>query len=56
MFFTHFMVLNVIVGALLGAEDIVSFRPDNCSVTKVEIRDGKNILAYKGDEAQTVVR
>lgn len=56
VFFTHFMVLNVIVGALLGTEDIVSFRPDNCSVTKVEIRDGKNILAYKGDEAQTVVR
>jgi broad specificity phosphatase PhoE len=41
--FTHFMVLNVIVGALRDDERVVTFLPDNASVT---------ILSGFGDELQ----
>ncbi|OUR79232.1 hypothetical protein A9Q83_05210 [Alphaproteobacteria bacterium 46_93_T64] len=55
VFFTHFMVLNVIVGAISGASGIVSFRPDNCAVTKVDVTNGIARLVNKGDEAHTIV-
>jgi len=56
VFFTHFMVLNVIVGALTGTDRIVSFQPDNCAITIVDIENGLPVLRTKGDEAITVVR
>lgn len=56
VFFTHFMVLNVIVGSLTKTEKIVSFRPDNCAITKVELSDRGLELMDKGREAVTVVR
>jgi broad specificity phosphatase PhoE len=34
--FSHFVPLNVVVGAALGQERVVCFRPDNTSVTIVE--------------------
>lgn len=34
--FTHFMVLNAIVGALTANERVVQFLPDNASITSVE--------------------
>jgi len=34
--FTHFMVLNVIVGALRDDERVVNFLPDNASVTTLQ--------------------
>ncbi len=56
IFFTHFMVLNVIVGALTNSEKIVSFRPDNCAITKVGLTGDGLKLLEKGREAVTVVR
>jgi broad specificity phosphatase PhoE len=56
IFFTHFMVLNVIVGALENSEKIVSFRPDNCAITKVGLTEDGLKLLEKGREAVTVVR
>ncbi|WP_169568481.1 histidine phosphatase family protein [Sneathiella limimaris] len=56
VFFSHFMVLNVIVGFLTGSEKIVSFKPDNCAITKVSLADGELDLIDKGREAQTIVR
>lgn len=56
IFFTHFMVLNVIVGALENSEKIVSFRPDNCAITKVSLTEDALKLLEKGREAVTVVR
>ncbi|WP_025898469.1 histidine phosphatase family protein [Sneathiella glossodoripedis] len=56
VFFTHFMVLNVIVGALTKTEKIVSFRPDNCAITIVRLTKEGPILLEKGREATTVVR
>jgi broad specificity phosphatase PhoE len=34
--FAHFVPLNVVVGAALGQDRVVCFRPDNASVTVVE--------------------
>jgi probable phosphoglycerate mutase len=34
--FTHFMVLNAIVGELQGNDRVVCFLPDNASVTRLE--------------------
>ena len=56
VFFTHFMVLNVIVGALSKTEKIVSFRPDNCAITRVTLLGTQLELLDKGREAVTVVR
>ncbi len=56
IFFTHFMVLNVIVSALTQSEKIVSFRPDNCAITKVKLTEEGPLLVDRGREAVTVVR
>lgn len=56
VFFTHFMVLNVIVGAIENSENIVSYRPDNCAILRVSLENGTPILLDKGSEAVTVVR
>jgi broad specificity phosphatase PhoE len=56
IFFTHFMVLNVIVGALSKSEKIVSFKPDNCAITKVKLTEEGPLLVDRGREAVTVVR
>jgi len=40
--FTHFMVLNAIVGALQGHDRVVSFLPDNASVTTLR-REGDDL-------------
>jgi len=53
--FTHFMVLNVIVGAVTSSDKIVSFRPDNASVTELR-REGSGLrLLQLGRELETVV-
>ena len=53
--FTHFLVLNAIVGQLLGREDILCFLPDNASVTHLS-HTGKHLEVVElGPEIQTVV-
>ena len=53
---THFVVINTAVGAALGEERVMSFRPDNCSVTVLETDGERLSLIERGHEAQTVVR
>jgi len=53
--FTHFMVLNAIVGALTAKDQIVRFLPDNASVTTVELKDGSLQLLELGQQLRTVV-
>ena len=54
--FTHYMVLNVVVGMLQGTKNIVSFRPDNCAITKIKVENGSLELLEIGQEAHTIVR
>ncbi len=52
---THFVAINAAVGAALGDDRVVTFRPGNCSQTVLRIgRDGTTV-ARLGDEADTVV-
>lgn len=52
---THFVVLNVAVGAADGDDRVVCFRPGYCSVTVMEI-DGPSLgVLERGAQADTLV-
>ena len=53
--FCHFVAINVIVGAATGALDMVTFRPDNGSVTRIATDGGQLSLTELGTEATTNV-
>ncbi len=53
--FSHFIALNVAYCAATGASDVVSFRPDNASLTIFETNGQKLSLVEKGREAETLV-
>lgn len=52
---THFVAINAAVGAALGDDRVVCFRPANCSQTVLRIGDDGIAVASLGDEAETVV-
>ena len=53
--FSHFMVINAIVGRLTGDERLVSFEPDYVSVTQL-VGPGDGLeLAALGEELETFV-
>jgi broad specificity phosphatase PhoE len=49
--FSHYVALNVIAGAATGDDRVVSFSPDNCSVTTFETDGVALRLVEKGGEA-----
>lgn len=53
--FTHFIAINVAVGSAAGDDRVTSFRPDNCSVTILDVEDGRLKLIERGHEAETKV-
>ena len=53
--FTHFLVLNAVVGSILGKEETLCFRPDNASITQLTLRDGALELVSAGEEMTTVI-
>jgi broad specificity phosphatase PhoE len=53
--FSHFVAINVIVGLLTGDDRVVVFKPGHASITKLERRAGRLVLAELGAEAATVV-
>ncbi len=55
-FFTHFMVINTIVAAIEGEGKIVSFRPDNCSITRISVENDEIKLIERGGEAITIIQ
>ncbi len=52
---THFAVINVVVGAVSGADRLVVFSPANCSVTEIGVDDGELSLVRLGAEASTEI-
>lgn len=50
---THYIVINVAVGAATASDRVVSFRPDNGSVTTLRHRDGGLALLQLGSEGTT---
>ena len=53
--FSHFMVINIVVSTLKNDPRVVSFYPDNCSITEIENKEGKLNLISIGNELQTQV-
>ena len=53
--FCHFIAINVIVGAATGADAMITFRPDNGSVTQIGVDDGRLRVIALGAEAATRV-
>jgi broad specificity phosphatase PhoE len=49
--FSHYVAINVIMGAAMDDDSVVVFSPDNCSVTVFETVGGKLRLVDKGAEA-----
>jgi broad specificity phosphatase PhoE len=53
---SHFIAINAAVGHATGNQRVVCFRPDNCSRTILEARDGALHVVELGGEATTAVR
>lgn len=53
--FTHFIAINVVVGAARGVDDVVCFRPDHASVTIAETSEDGWRIAKLGRDARTTV-
>jgi broad specificity phosphatase PhoE len=51
--FTHFIAINVAVGAARGDDRVVCFWPDNGSITLVEANGSSLSLIERGDEPVT---
>jgi len=49
--FSHYVAINVAVGAAAGDDRVVVFSPDNCSVTVFDVKGGRLSLVEKGHEA-----
>jgi broad specificity phosphatase PhoE len=52
---THFIAINVAVGAAQNSDDVVCFRPDHASVTVISNDDGRLRVIELGRQADTLV-
>jgi len=52
---SHFVAINVAVGAALGDDRVICFRPGYCSRTVLEVEDGELRVVELGDESATTV-
>lgn len=53
--FSHFIAINVIAGHAMGDDKVVCFRPDNCSITVVDVEGDEISIVELGGEATTHV-
>jgi broad specificity phosphatase PhoE len=53
--FSHFIAINVAVGAALARDDVVCFRPDHASITCVETRNRRLRIVDLGRQADTMI-
>ena len=53
--YTHFMVINTLVGWLVDSQATVTFRPDNCSVTELKLEKKQFTLVKCGGELPSVI-
>ncbi|MBU6315737.1 MAG: phosphoglycerate mutase family protein [Acidobacteria bacterium] len=54
--FSHFVAINAVIGAAIGDDRLVIRSLDNCSVTVVDVVDGRVHLVEGGHEADTLIR
>jgi broad specificity phosphatase PhoE len=48
--FTHYIAINVAVGAAQGHDRVLSFRPGHASITKLEVAQGRIAILELGKE------
>ena len=53
--FTHYIAINTAVGRATKDDRVVSFSPDNASITILETNDNRINLVKRGDESDTKV-
>ena len=53
--FTHFVAINAIVGALEATDQVTVFRPNYCSITKIEKTPTGLRLVERGESLETKV-
>ena len=53
---SHFIAINVVVGAAMGDDRVVCFRPDNCSWTVLDVAAAQIAIVELGRQATTEVR
>lgn len=53
--FTHFVAVNAIVGSVEGTDTVTVFRPNYCSVTKLDNTSGTLRLVERGQSLETKV-
>ena len=52
---THFVAINAAVGIAEGDDRVIGFAPHNCSITVLDVEDGRLRLVRRGAEAATPV-
>lgn len=50
---SHFIAINAAVGAATQDGRVICFEPDNCSCTRLEVRDGRLRLVELGRQRET---
>lgn len=53
--FTHFIAINVVIGAATGSDRILVSRPDHCSCTELEADGGTLRLRAEGRQLDTQI-
>jgi len=53
--FSHYIAINAVVGEASGDGSVICFSPTNCSVTSIEVNNGKMSLVELGNSAVTEV-
>lgn len=53
--FTHFVAVNAVVGFIEGTDNVTVFRPNYCSVTKLDNTTGALRLIERGQSLETKV-
>jgi broad specificity phosphatase PhoE len=53
---SHFIAINAAIGAATGADPLLIRMLDNCSITVVDVVDGRLALVEGGHEADTLIR
>ena len=53
--FTHFVVINAVIGEILKSDKIVNFQPANCSITEISKKNNKLKIVKLGKSLESKV-
>jgi len=49
--YSHYIAINVVIGAALNNERVINFRPGHASITEIDVRNGRFKIRQLGKEA-----